>query len=69
MTDGPLLSIDCHATANEPAIAALVVIALVVMVMSIVIGRGPRLQPATAVAHQWLQIPFYKRAGFLRDFA
>jgi hypothetical protein len=38
MTDFPLLSIDFHATANEPAIAALVVIALVVMVMSIVIG-------------------------------
>jgi hypothetical protein len=39
MTDGPLLSIDFHATANEPLIA-LVVIALVVMVMSMVIGAA-----------------------------
>jgi len=40
MTDGPLFSIDFHATANEPTIAALVVIALVVMVMSMVIGAA-----------------------------
>ena len=37
MTDRPLFSFDLDATANEPAIAALVVIALVVMVVSIVI--------------------------------
>jgi len=40
MTDRPLLSIDFHATANEPAIAALVVITLAVIVMSIVIGAA-----------------------------
>jgi hypothetical protein len=40
MTDGPLLSIDFHATANEPIIAALVVIALVIMVMSMVISAA-----------------------------
>jgi hypothetical protein len=33
MTDRPLFSFDLHATANEPAIAA-----LVVMVVSMVIG-------------------------------
>jgi hypothetical protein len=40
VTDGPLLSIEFHATANEPTIAALVVIALVVVVMSVVIGAA-----------------------------
>ena len=35
MTDGPLLTIDFHATANEPATAVLVVI-----VMGIVIGAA-----------------------------
>jgi hypothetical protein len=38
MTDGPLFRFDLHTTVNEPHIAALVVIALVVMVVSIVIG-------------------------------
>jgi hypothetical protein len=38
--DGPLLGIDFHATVNEPTIAALVVIAFVVMVMSMVIGAA-----------------------------
>jgi hypothetical protein len=42
-----LLSVHFHATANEPIIAALVVIGLVVMVMSIV-RRGPRLWLAMA---------------------
>jgi uncharacterized membrane protein (DUF485 family) len=40
MPTGPLFSFDLHATVNEPHIAALVVIALVVMVMSIVIGAA-----------------------------
>jgi hypothetical protein len=49
MTDGPLFSFDILTTVNEPHIAALVVIALAVMVMTIVIGATLRLQPAAAV--------------------
>jgi hypothetical protein len=40
MPSDPLFSIDFHATANERTIAALVVIALAVMVISIVIGAA-----------------------------
>jgi hypothetical protein len=40
MTDGPLFRLDFQATVNEPHIAALVVIALVVMVVSMVIGAA-----------------------------
>jgi hypothetical protein len=58
---GPLLSIDIgrfHATGNHlPAIVALVLIAAFFF------------KSASAVAPQWLQIPFYKRAGFLEIYA
>jgi hypothetical protein len=40
MTDGPLFRLDFQATVNEPHLAALVVIALAVMVLSIVIGTA-----------------------------
>jgi uncharacterized membrane protein (DUF485 family) len=40
MTGGPLFSLNFQATVNEPHIAELVVIALVVMVMTIVISAA-----------------------------